>query len=155
VSRLIAIALLAGAVCCACEGSTPKPSKHDAPALREAEPPPPAWFDAAKIPHEAVIMQMAPEPTVYSSAMILELEAGVSNQQCIERARAALGESLSELPEVIADGSKLLIMEGATDDYNYTVMCTEVKGKPTTMHLSYSDRALERELVNRSARRDP
>jgi hypothetical protein len=102
-------------------------------------PPPPAWFDAAKIEHQAVIKQMASEGTIaggYASALILELEPGVSNEQCIERAKAALGQTLSELPEVTVDGERLML-QGKTDDYHYTVVCGEAKGKPT-MYLSYT-----------------
>lgn len=82
---------------------------------------------------------MASEGTIaggYASAMILELEPGVSNEQCIERAKKALGESLSELPEATIDGDRLML-QGKADDYHYTIVCGEAKGKPT-MYLSYT-----------------
>lgn len=153
----------------ACEAATPPPSKADAgePVAREAaptraasepskeqspplvseadgvtnaeRPPPPAWFDAAKIQHQAVIQQMASEGTIaggYASALILELEPGVSNEQCIERARTVLGESLPDLPEATPDGERLML-QGKSDDYHYTVVCGDAKGKPT-MYLSYT-----------------
>lgn len=131
---------LAGALCCACEGSTSKPGKPDAGELQPASPvrPHPPWFDAAKIPHRAVIMQIGPDESGYWSAMQLGLEPGVSNHECIERAKAALSESLSELPETIDGGTHLLLLEGGIDDYRYTIMCTDARGGPT-MHLSYTD----------------
>jgi hypothetical protein len=113
------------------EGSTPAESER---------PPTPPWFDATKIQHEAVIKQMASEGTIaggYASALVLELEAGVSNEQCIERAKAALGETLSDLPEATAGDGERLMLQGKTDDYHYTVVCGEAKGKPT-MYLSYT-----------------
>jgi hypothetical protein len=87
-----------------------------------------------------VIKQMASEGTIaggYASALVLELEAGVSNEQCIERAKAVLGESLSELPEATAGDGERLMLQGKTDEYHYTVVCGEAKGKPT-MYLSYT-----------------
>jgi hypothetical protein len=129
------------------KGEPSKPVDRAAPEpVSEAEvtentdrPPPPAWFDTAKIQHQALIKQMASEGTIaggYASAMILELEPGVSNEQCIERAKKALGESLSELPEATIDGDRLML-QGKADDYHYTIVCGEAKGKPT-MYLSYT-----------------
>lgn len=164
---LSAIVLASALLVLACEGgkppaseSDPKPtanqpdaSKPDASAKQpeaslEAKapadgerPPPPAWFDAAKIEHQALTKQMQSEGTLaggYASAMLLELEAGVSNEQCIERAKAALAESLSDLPEAKVEGDRMLL-QGKTDDYHYTVVCGEAKGKPT-MYLSYTSK---------------
>lgn len=132
------------------EPSKPEPSKPDdqppsvelvsepAPADR---PPPPAWFDATKIEHQTLINQMASEGTMaggYASALILELEPGISNEQCIERAKAVLVQSIPELPEPTPDGERLML-QGKTDDYHYTVVCGEAKGKPT-MYLSYTSK---------------
>lgn len=161
------ISAIAFALCSigACESAKPPASKSEKaePAAREVEPskpvdraapepvaepeiidtierpPPPTWFDTAKIQHQAVIKQMASEGTIaggYASAMILELEPGVSNEQCIERAKSALGESLSDLPEATVDGDRLML-QGEADDYHYTIVCGEAKGKPT-MYLSYT-----------------
>ena len=132
------------------EPSKPSASKPDdqppsvelvsepAPAER---PPPPAWFDATKIEHQSLVKQMASEGTMaggYASALILELEPGISNEQCIERAKAVLGQSIPELPEPTPDGERLML-QGKTDDYHYTVVCGEAKGKPT-MYLSYTSK---------------
>jgi hypothetical protein len=160
--RPISMVTLAGALCCAiaCEGS--KPPAEDSPATAkpnqvapaepapptvvgelEGEPPPlvdPPWFDSAKIPHAAVIQQMASQGAIaggQARAMILELEQGVSNEQCIDRAKAAIGESVSELPEAEVGDDGRLTLQGKTDDYHFTVVCGEAKGKPT-MYLSYT-----------------
>lgn len=165
--RPISMVMLAGALCCAiaCEGTKPaakdepaegEPGKTGSTKIEPAEPPPPnqvseapgqapeavdpPWFDSAKISHAAVIQQMTSQGPIaggQARAMILELEPGVSNEQCIDRAKAAIGESVPELPEAVAGDDGRLTLQGKTDEYHFTVVCGEAKGKPT-MYLSYT-----------------
>jgi hypothetical protein len=152
-----AIILASVLSCCACEGPkspASEPAKQPAKQPAEQAPPKlvseaegpapasqvPAWFDLEKIEHHAVIQQMSSTGSVAGgqvSAMVLELEPGVSSEQCIERAKAALRESLSELPDATGDASRLML-QGKTDSYHYTIVCGEAKGKPT-MYLSYTE----------------
>ncbi|HLT39063.1 MAG TPA: hypothetical protein VK034_22420 [Enhygromyxa sp.] len=158
----------AALLACASACGTPKPTpddaqksgaqESDAPQKREPEqqqpdvqppaqpapdgdePPTPAWFDATKIQHSAVINQMASQGAVAGGqawALILELEAGVSNEQCIDRAKTVIAETVPEVPEAVASDDGRLTIQGKTDDYHYTVVCGEAKGKPT-MYLSYT-----------------
>lgn len=124
-----------------------KPSEVEGSPSASAEPPAsaepapaPAWYDATKIQHSAVLNQIASQGAIAGGkarAMVLELEPGVSNQQCIDRAKAAIGESVAEVPEATAGDDGRLTLQGKTDDYHYTVVCGEAKGKPT-MYLSYT-----------------
>ncbi|MFO7567527.1 MAG: hypothetical protein R6X02_33090 [Enhygromyxa sp.] len=160
--RPITSVMLVGALCCAsaCESQTtpkqepPKPAPSEAKPTR-AEPPQPAaetqarspeadehppWFDAAKIPHAAVLQQMASQGAIAGGqawAMLLELEPGVSNAQCIDHAKAAIGEGVAELPEAVASDDGRLTLQGEAEGYHFTIVCGEAKGKPT-MYLSYT-----------------
>ncbi len=99
----------------------------------------PAWFDAAKIDNSTLVKQMASEGTIaggQATAMILELEAGTTPQQCVDKARAVLGETLPEVPEATSADGRLMV-QGKTADYHYTVVCGDANGKPT-MYLSYT-----------------
>ena len=102
---------------------------------------PPPWFDAAKIEHQQLIRQDHSKGKVgsgYAAAMVLELRAGVTAEQCIERASAVLGQSISDLPAASPGAGGRLTIQGKTDAYAYTVVCGVAKGKPT-MYLSYNE----------------
>lgn len=99
----------------------------------------PAWFDAAKIDNSTLVKQMASEGTIaggQATAMILELEAGTTPEQCVDKARAVLGETLPEVPEATSADGRLMV-QGKTADYHYTVVCGDANGKPT-MYMSYT-----------------
>jgi hypothetical protein len=153
-SRPISTIMLAVALSCTSGCDKPEPTKTEPtrpepaktepavqppPSLASEEPVDPPWFDAAKIPHATVIKQMASQglPTGPVQGMVLELEDGVSSEQCIERAKAAIGESVAEIPEAVASDDGRLTIQGKTADYEFTIVCGEAKGKPT-LYMSYS-----------------
>ena len=105
----------------------------------DARPPAPAWFDAGKIEHEAIINQIASKEAVatgFASALILELAPGTTNEQCIATASKTLAESIPSLAEPVASGDRMML-QGKTDGYDYMVVCGQAKGKPT-LYLSYT-----------------
>lgn len=160
-SRIPSAIILAGALACtvACDGGKPSadqsaqksdpkpaaaPDQQSAPVAEVAapsdeRPPPPAWYDASKIEHAAVISNSVSKGKIaggYASAMVLELLPGTTTEQCIEKAQAALGESLDDLPEPVTGADGRQTIQGQKDGYHYTVVCGEAKGKPT-VYLSY------------------
>jgi hypothetical protein len=123
----------------------PEPEPPTADGVSEAaEPdalaPPPAWFDPGAFEHAAIVrqdMSASRLPSGKSASMIvLELVAGTTAEQCIETARAKLGESIPELPATTNTPQGYLELRGQTDAYEYTVVCGVAKDKPT-MFLSY------------------
>jgi hypothetical protein len=121
--------------------SPPAGAQAERPSSRVATPAPaPAWFDPERIPHVAITKQMASQAAVgdggQATAMILELEDGVTPAQCIERATAAIGSEVPDIPEPSeADGR--LTIQGKTDAYSYTVVCGDANGKPS-MYLAFN-----------------
>lgn len=116
-------------------------AQAEGPSSSVATPAPaPAWFDPERIPHVAITKQMASQAAVgdggQATAMILELEDGVTPAQCIERATAAIGSEVPDIPEPSeADGR--LTIQGKTDAYSYTVVCGDANGKPS-MYLAFN-----------------
>jgi hypothetical protein len=118
--------------------------ESEGPAAADERPAPPPWFDAAKIEHEAVVNQMASQGTIaggYASAMVLELKAGATPQDCIDMASKAIGETIKDIPAATpGDDGRLMVQGEATGAgiaYHYTVVCGDANGKPT-MYLSYT-----------------
>ena len=76
----------------------------------------------------------------YASAMVLELPAGTTADQCMELALAEiaknLGKPVTDLPEPDKDDGRQVI-HGTDNCYNYTVVCGDAKDKPI-MYLSYT-----------------
>ncbi|KIG15635.1 hypothetical protein DB30_05383 [Enhygromyxa salina] len=77
-----------------------------------------------------------PLPTGQSATMIvLELTAGTTPEQCLEAAKAKLGESIPDLPATTTTPQGYLTLKGKTSTYEYTVVCGVAKDVPT-MFLS-------------------
>jgi len=160
-SRIRPAGIVAGALICAlaCTGEQPTASKVDSPpetkpapavaveregvspASRDGRPPPPPWFDEAKIEHAKVLNKSASDGPIaggYATAMVLELQPEATTERCIELVQAAMSESLPDrlpAPSVGDDGRQTI--QGQADGYHYTVVCGEAKGKPT-LYLSYT-----------------
>ena len=125
------------------EAKTPAPAPApvgDSADSTPAAAPAPAWFDAEKVPGATLTKQMASQGAVgeggQATAMILELEAGVTPQQCVEQATALIAAEVGEVPEATEAGGRLTI-QGKAEGYTYTVVCGDANGKPT-MYLAYN-----------------
>jgi hypothetical protein len=136
------------------EGASPtKPAPETTPAEPTppegfSEPPgdavpgpAPAWFSPDAFEHVAILRQDVAGtriPSGQTSAMIvLELPAATTPEQCIERARAKLAETVKDPPIASTMPQGHLSLRGKGDNYEYTVVCGIAKDKPT-MFLSYS-----------------
>jgi hypothetical protein len=116
------------------------PGLVDGPSSTPEPPLAPGWFDPEKIPHAAITKQMASKGAVgeggQATAMILELEDGVTPAQCIERATTAIAAEVEDIPAPSeADGR--LTIHGQTSAYSYTVVCGDANGKPS-MYLAFN-----------------
>jgi hypothetical protein len=102
--------------------------------------PAPAWFSPDAFEHAAVVREDVTGTRIatgQSSAMIvLELPATTTPEQCIERARAKLAETITEPPISSTMPQGHLSLRGKGDGYEYNIVCGIAKEKPT-MFLSY------------------
>ncbi|PRP97571.1 hypothetical protein ENSA5_32640 [Enhygromyxa salina] len=127
------------------EAKQPAPAANDEfsaqPTPEAAPSPAPPWFDPNAFEHVAIVRQdqrASKLPTGQSSSMIvLELPAGTTAEQCIENARAKLGETISDLPASATMPQGYLELRGKTDTFEYTIVCGVAKDKPS-MFLSYT-----------------
>lgn len=127
--------------------ASPAPAKTDAvePAVKpEPEPSvseagPPSWFDANAYEHAAIVRQDtngSQLPTGKTSKMILlELPAKTTAEQCIEQAKAKLGQTIEDVGAPTTTPQGYLQLRGSATGYDYSVVCGVAKDKPT-MFLS-------------------
>jgi hypothetical protein len=119
-------------------GGPPMPSEPPSdPGLPATAPP---WFRPDAFEHAAVVREDVTGTRIatgQSSAMIvLELPATTTPEQCIERARAKLAETITEPPISSTMPQGHLSLRGKGDGYEYNIVCGIAKEKPT-MFLSY------------------
>lgn len=111
------------------------------PPAAPGEPaPPPPWFAVDAFEHVSIIRQDQRSnalPTGQSATMIvLELPAGTTPEQCIDKARAKLGETIDSLPATATTPQGYLTLGGKGPNYEFSVVCGVAKDKPT-MFMSY------------------
>ena len=117
------------------DGFTPAPPEGPG----EPQPPPP-WFSADAFEHASILKQDERSnklPTGQSATMIvLELPAGTTPEQCMDTAKAKLGETIPALPETTTTPQGYLSLGGKGPNYEFTIVCGVAKDKPT-MFMSY------------------
>lgn len=92
----------------------------------------PSWYREDIIPHTAVIQNgrsEARENGTFSSAMVLELEEGMTPEKCTDHLKGRVEDIAFEETETGQDGR--LTTRGETDRFRVTLVCGNAKGKPT------------------------
>ena len=92
----------------------------------------PSWYREDIIPHTNVIQNgrsEAREDGTFSSAMVLELEEGMTPEKCTDHLKGRVDDVAFEDTETGEDGR--LTTRGETDAFRVTLVCGNAKGKPT------------------------
>lgn len=99
----------------------------------------PAWFDAEKIPH-AKILQAKNQAKIgpnTATAMLLEMSAGSTPQDCISTVRTEMAKTIPDVVEPVEGDKGRMTLQGKTAGYSYTVVCGPGKDGQTTLYLSF------------------